>query len=339
MKKRILGSTDLEVPVITVGAWAIGGWQWGDADDAESLAALRAAYDAGMTAVDTAPIYGFGRSERVVAQSLVGRDDVVVMTKCGLVWDDPAERGQLAFEGAGEGGKRVKVYKNSRPDSVKRECEQSLKRLGVDHIHLFQVHWNDPTTPVAETMGALAELRDAGKIGAIGVSNYWPAVLDQAQAALAAKGVPLASNQPRYNLVHRDAEREVLPWCRERGVGVLAYSPLEQGLLTGKAREDREFPPGDQRAGRASFRPENRAAINGVLDDVVAPIAERHDATLAQTCLAWTIAQPGITTVLAGLRKAAQADENARAGALELGDDELDAIDRAFAALDLDLRE
>lgn len=337
MQRRRLGATELEIPVVTVGAWAIGGWYWGGADDRESVAGLKAAFDAGMTAVDTAPIYGFGRSERVVADAIAGRDDVVVMTKCGLVWDDPKDRGELAFEGTGPEGRKVKVFKNCRPDSVVRECERSLERLGVERIDLYQVHWNDPTTPIADTMGALAELHAQGKIGAVGVSNFWPEVLEEARAALG--DVPLASNQPRYSLVHRDVERDVLPWCREHGVGTVVYSPLEMGLLSGKVRAGRAFAEGDQRPTRASFRAENRDAINGVLDTVVAPIAERHGATLAQVCLAWTIAQEGVTAVLAGLRRADQAVENARAGSLELADEERAAIRAGFEALNLDLAE
>ncbi|MEO0650728.1 MAG: aldo/keto reductase [Planctomycetota bacterium] len=343
MRRRKLGRTDLEVPVVTLGAWAVGGWYWGGADDAESIAAVRAAVDAGVNAIDTAPMYGFGRSERVLADALRGRDDVIWMTKCGLRWDDPEERGQPFFEDelldsrGNRTGRKVKVYRNSRPDSVKLECERSLERLRIDCIDLYQVHWHDDTTPVEDTMGALLDLRAEGKIRAIGVSNYWPETLEQAQAALG--DVPLASNQPRYNLVHRHSEGDVLPWAVEHAIGTLAYSPLEQGILTGKVREGRAFADDDRRPGRASFRPDNLRQINGVLDTVVAPIAAAHQATLGQVALAWTIDQPGVTTVLAGARTEAQAHENAGAGAIELSADELRAIREAFEALELDLEE
>ncbi|MHC4262157.1 MAG: aldo/keto reductase [Planctomycetota bacterium] len=343
MRRRKLGNTELEVPVVTLGAWAVGGWYWGGADDSVSIAAIQAAVEAGINAVDTAPIYGFGRSERVLADALRGREDVVWMTKCGLRWDDPEARGEPFFEdelldSRGRGtGRKVKVFRNSRPDSIKLECERSLERLRLERIDLYQVHWHDGTTPVEETMGALLDLRVEGKIGEIGVSNYWPETLEQATAALG--DVPLASNQPRYNLVHRHSEQDVLPWALEHGIGTLAYSPLEQGILTGEVRPDRVFATDDRRPSRASFRPENLAAINGVLDTVVAPIAEAHSATLGQVALAWTIDQPGVTTVLAGARTEQQAIENAGAGALELSAEERATIRAAFEALELDLTE
>ena len=186
-------------------------------------------------------------------------------------------------------------------------------------------------------MGALLDLRAEGKIRAIGVSNYWPETLEQAQAELG--DVPLASNQPRYNLVHRQSEADVLPWAVQHAIGTLAYSPLEQGILTGKVRADREFAEDDRRPGRASFRPRNLEQINRALDEVVAPIGEAHDATLGQVALAWTLDQPGVTTVLAGARTEAQARENAAAGDLELSTEELRAIREAFEALELDLEE
>lgn len=343
MRRRPLGASGLEVPVVSLGAWAVGGWYWGGADDETSIAAVRAAVEAGMCAVDTAPIYGFGRSERVLGRALAGRDDVLWMTKCGLVWDDPDGGGEFFFEDellderGRATGRRVRVHRNSRPDSIRRECERSLARLGIERIDLYQVHWHDGTTPVEETMGVLVDLYREGKIRAVGVSNYWPEVLERAVAALG--DVPLASNQPRYNLVHRHSERDVLPWALEHGVGTLAYSPLEQGLLSGKVREGRRFVAGDRRPGRASFRPENLRAINAVLDQVVAPIAAAHGATVGQTCLAWTIDQPGVTSVLAGARSPEQARENAAAGALLLSAAERSTIRAAFEALDLDLNE
>ncbi len=336
MRRRQLGQSDLEVPVVTFGAWAIGGWGWGGTDDARDAAAVDAmkrAIDAGMDAIDTAPVYGFGHSERLVAEAIRGRrDKVTVMTKAGLRWDD--ERGEVAFEGEDDRGEPRKIYFNSRPDSVRHEVEQSLARLGVDAIDLLQIHWPDPTTPIADTMGALVDLCREGKVRAIGVSNYSSEQLEEARVALG--DVPLASDQPRYNLIRRDAE-EVLSYTREHGIGIVAYTPLEQGLLTGKVPADRDFPENDGRAQRPSFRREIRAKVNATLDDVVAPIAAAHGATLAQVCLAWVIDQPGVTSAIAGARTPEQVDENAGAGALELTAAELTAVRDAFTALDLDL--
>jgi aryl-alcohol dehydrogenase-like predicted oxidoreductase len=227
------------------------------------------------------------------------------------------------------------VYRNSRPWSVRWEVEQSLKRLDLETIDLVQVHWHDPTTPIVETMGMLLQLRQAGELRAIGVSNYSPQMMEEAQRALG--DFPLASDQPRYSLLNRDIEREIAPWCARKQVGLLAYSPLEQGLLSGKVRGERTFPAGDERGSRPEFTAENRERVNALLDAVVAPIAGAHGATLAQVVLAWTASQPGITSVLAGARTAEQAQENAAAGDLALTATELAGIRAAFERLELDL--
>lgn len=332
MRHRTLGKSSLQLPVITFGAWALGGGYWGQQEDDDSLAAIRAGLDAGIDAIDTAPIYGLGRSEEVVARAIAGRrNQVKLATKVGLRWD--CEDGDLFFTGKQDDGSPLAVYRNSRPESVALEVERSLKRLATDHIELVQVHWPDPTTPIADTMGALAQLVQSGKVGAVGVSNYDADMLAQAQAALGS--VPLASNQPKYSLLAREIEADVLPWCRAHDVGLVVYSPLEQGLLTGKVRGERVFSEDEGRSRRPTFLPENRSRVNAVLDTVVAPIAADHGATLAQLVLAWTVQQPGVTVALAGARTAAQARENAAAGTLTLKDDAWAAIDRAFAELQL----
>ena len=328
--RRRLGRSGLEIAPVVFGAWAIGGWSWGGSDDDEAVRAIRASVDAGCDAIDTAPVYGFGRSERVVGRAIAGlRGRVVLATKVGLRWDD--ERGPLAFEARDDSGRTLRVRRNARPDSVRAEVEASLARLATDVIDLVQVHWPDPETPIAETIGALVELRREGKLREIGVSNYSVAELEEARRALGP--VPLASDQPRYSLVARGIERDVLPWAREHGVGILAYSPLEQGLLTGAVGASRSFSGDDGRARRATFRAENRARVNALLDAVVRPIAARHGATPAQVVLAWTIAQPGITAAIAGARTAAQARENAGALRVALERDELAVIRAAFEAL------
>ena len=327
MQRRRLGRTELDLPVVSFGAWAIGGWQWGGSDDDAAVRAIHAAIDRGMNAIDTAPIYGFGHSERVVGRAITGRRDrVVVMTKIGLRWDD--ERGPLAFKTTDPHGREAQVHNNLRPWSLVWEVERSLERLGVETIDLLQVHWPDATTPIAATMGALLELRGAGKIREIGVSNFSAAMMEEAQRALG--DVPLASDQPKYNLLDRSIEREVLPWARAHDVGVLVYSPIEQGLLAGAVPEGRTFQPGDARATRRSFAAGTRARVNEALARVAEPIARRHGATLAQVAIAWTIAQPGVTSALVGARTEAQVSENAAAGELALDPGELSALARAF---------
>jgi len=324
----------LEIPVVVFGAWAIGGWYWGGTDDALAVRAIHAALDHGMNAIDTAPVYGFGRSEEVVGRAIRDRrEHVIVMTKVGLRWDESV--GEPYFETIDQDGVKRVVRRHAGPESVRKEVENSLKRLGIDVIDLLQLHWPDPATPIAETMGALSDLRAAGKIRAIGVSNYTVAMLQEAQRALGA--VPLASDQPKYNLVARDIERELLPYCAVNEVGVIAYSPLEQGLLTGRVPATRTFAADDGRSKRPTFTSTNRALVNEVLDRVVRPIAERHRATVGQVVIAWTVAQKGVTAAIVGARTPEQAIENAAAGDIVLADFELVAIRSAFEALELEV--
>lgn len=334
MQRRRLGRSELEVPVVCFGAWAIGGWNWGATDDDAAVRAIQVGIDCGMDAIDTAPVYGFGHSEEVVARAIEGRRDrVVVMTKVGLRWDDTY--GDVFFDTVDPRGRKLTVRRNATPASMRVEVEQSLQRLRVETLDLVQVHWPDLKTPIADTMGGLLELRAQGKLRAIGVSNHSVAMMKEAQKALG--DVPLASDQPKYSLVAREIEREILPWLRRAEVGCLVYSPLEQGLLTGKVGAERTFGPDDGRQNRATFTPENRARVNAALVRVVQPIAAAHGATVGQVVLAWTVAQPGITTALAGARTPEQARENAAAGDIVLSADELARIRREFESLKLDL--
>jgi aryl-alcohol dehydrogenase-like predicted oxidoreductase len=335
MQTRQLGRSDLEVPVVIYGAWALGGsGYWGASDDDLAVSAIQAGFDLGVTAIDTAPVYGLGHAEEVVGRAVRGRrDEALLMTKVGLRWD--IEEGLLFVESKNPDGTPFRMFKNSRPESVRTEVERSLGRMGVDFLDLVQVHWFDPTTPIADTMGALLELRAEGKLGAIGVSNYSPSQLAEAQQVLG--DVPLASDQPKYSLVERGAEADVLPWCREHGVGVVVYSPLEQGLLTGKVTAERQFDSAEGRSRRPTFLAHNRQRVNEVLKQSVAPVAAELGATLAQTVIAWTVAQPGVTAAIVGARNPEQLAENAAAGSLTLGADQLRRIDEGFAILDLDL--
>jgi aryl-alcohol dehydrogenase-like predicted oxidoreductase len=329
MLTRTLGRSGPRIPLVVFGAWAMGGGYWGARRDAAAEAALDAAFAGALPAVDTAPIYGFGHSEELVGAALArARSRPLVFTKCGLVWDGD-ERGEFSFEGPGPQGRKVRVYRNSRPDSVRRECERSLRRLGIECIDLYQVHWRDTTTPIAETMGELARLRAEGKIAHVGVSNFSAPELEEARVAL--RDVPLASDQPKYSLVHREAEQNIFPWCLAHGVGTVVYSPLEQGLLSGRVGPERTFPADDARNKRVSFRADNRARVNAALAASVGPVAARLGATWSQVVLAWTLARPGVTAVLAGCRDVAQVHENAGAANLALTPDDVAAIDAAFA--------
>jgi aryl-alcohol dehydrogenase-like predicted oxidoreductase len=283
-----------------------------------------------MVAIDTAPAYGMGRSEEVVGRALEGRrDEAIVMTKCGLRWD--RTEGERFFETEFE-GRTVTIHRNLRPDSIREECEASLSRLRTDRIDLYQCHWPDSTTPIAETMGELARLREEGKIRAIGVSNFTPEMMEEARAALG--DVPLASDQPKYNLLDRGIEEDVLPFCLENDIGVIVYSPIAQGLLTGKMTADRELGEGDLRTRNPLFSTENRRRINAALDDL-RPLAEQKGATLAQLSMAWLLHRPGVTAVIAGARNAAQARENARTAGVSLTGAEADRVARTIGELEL----
>jgi len=328
MDARRLGDSDVMVTPVTLGTWAIGGWMWGGTDERQAVDAIRAALDAGVTSIDTAAIYGFGLSEELVGRAIAGRrDEVQILTKYGLRWD--SDEGTEYFETTDRDGRRREVRKNARPDSVVYECEQSLRRLGTDCIDLYQCHWRDVSTPVADTMEAVAKLLEQGKIRAAGVSNF---SVEEIEAAR--KVVPIASDQPPYSMLLRDAENDILPYCREHNIGVIVYSPLQRGLLTGKITEDYQFGPGDHRAGSKLFQPENVRRVNAFLDDI-RPIAEAHDATLGQLVIHWTLRRPGVTAALVGARNPKQATENAKAAELEISDDELRQIDERLEGLEL----
>lgn len=326
MHYRELGQTGLRLPAVSFGAWAIGGWLWGGPDDDNAIKALRAAIDHGITCIDTAPTYGMGHSETLVGRALKDRrDEVILATKCGIRWD--CTDGEKQFDTVMNDGTPCTIYRNGRPDSVTHECEQSLKRLQTDVIDLYQVHWPDTTWPVEETMDALLRLKEAGKIRAIGVSNFGVDLIRKCQARGRVDSV-----QPKYNALQRDVEDELLPFCVEQRIGVLAYSPIAQGLLTGKVTMDRTFPEGDVRNKNPLFAPENRREVLAMLERVK-PIARDLGLTLGQMFTAWLVHQPGVTTALVGARTPAQAKENAGAGVAVLDAGVLATIRREVEAL------
>ena len=315
MLTREIGASEIEASVIGLGTWAIGGWMWGGTDEAKSVAAIQASVDAGVTLIDTAPAYGQGVAEDIVGKALKGRrDKVVLATKCGLVWH--TQKGNHFFDYDGR-----PVHRYLGKDAIIYEVEQSLTRLGTDYIDHYITHWQDPTTPIAETMEALETLKQQGKIRSIGASNT---SADEVKAYVAAG--QLDAIQEEYSMVKRDIEGTLLPVCRENGVSVLSYSSLALGLLSGKIGPDREFTGDDQRKDNPRFSMSNRQKVADLMQ-TIAPIAEAHGATLAQTVIAWTVQQPGITFSLCGARDAAQAVENAKAGQLRLTEAEIAEID------------
>ncbi len=330
MKKVKLGKSEVYVTPVTFGAWAIGGWMWGGADRKQAIEAIHTSIDLGISSIDTAPIYGFGRSEEIVGEAVKGkRDKVEILTKYGMSWE--GDKGEFAFETTHNNGQPVKVYKYASKESVIAECEDSLRRLKTDYIDLYQIHWPDPTTPVNETMEAIDQLLREGKIRAAGVCNYSAELAEEAS-----KSVLLASNQVPYSMVRRDIEEELLPWCIENDVSILAYSPLQRGLLTGKITPDYEFSEGDSRPDTPWFSPENIKRTNAFLEEIN-PIADGHNATLGQLVIAWTIAQPGITVALVGARNRKQVEQNAGAMELILSKDEIAEINDQLDQLKLDL--
>ena len=324
MLGRQLGSSDVTVSPVIFGAWAIGGWMWGGNEEADSLDAIRASLDAGVTTIDTAAIYGMGYSEELVGRAIKGRprDQVVIATKCGMRWD--TEQGSDPWPQQDNAGKDVVVRKNARPESIFKECEDSLRRLGVETIDLYQIHWPDLDTRPEESLAAMGKLLTQGKIRAIGVSNYDAEWMRRGMTA-----APLHSLQPPYSLIQRKIEREVLPFCREHNVGVIVYSPMERGLLAGAVPPDRQFPPTDHRSKHKFFTVENRKRIMAALEQIK-PIADRHGASYAQTVVNWTFNEPGVTAAIVGARNAKQAEHNAGAMRFTLTDAERAEIRRAF---------
>ena len=242
MEYRTLGDSNLKLSAITFGAWAAGGWMWGKTDRNDAIEAIRASYEEGVTSIDTAPIYGQGDSESIVGEAIrdLPRDKVQVLTKYGMRWD--LAKGNFGFKSKNNQGEDIDIYKYAGKESIIKECEDSLKRLGTDYIDLYQIHWPDITTPIQETMEAVAQLIQQGKVRHAGVCNY-----TAAQMAEAAQTIKLVSNQVPFSMVNRGIEEETVPYCIENNKAILAYSPLERGLLTGKMKPGYVFAEGDHR--------------------------------------------------------------------------------------------
>lgn len=329
MEYRTLSNTDLKVSAITFGAWAIGGWMWGGADKDDALDALAAAMDIGMTSIDTAAVYGFGQSEEIVGKAIKGkRDKVQIFTKYGLRWEDP--KGQYFFKTTANNGHALDIYKYSGKDSVIKECETSLKNLGTDYIDLYQIHWGDLTTPIQETMEAIEILTKQGKIRYAGVCNY-----DAALVAETLKYFPIVTDQVPYSMVNRHIEEELVPFCMKSNVGILAYSPLQRGILTGKMQKGHHFNHGDTRPMTAYYREPNFSRILEFIDQI-RPIAQQRGVTVGQLVINWTLQQPGVNTALVGARNREQVLDNAKAVDFTLTAEEITEINLKLNNLIID---
>lgn len=320
MEYRKLGKSELELSTITYGAFAIGGTMWGGNEKQNSIDAIHASLDHGISTIDTAPFYGFGLSEELIGEAIKGKDrsKIQILNKFGLVWDQSNQGKGEHFFDAEENGKTLPIYKYAAKANVIKELEESLKRLGTDYIDLLQLHWPDASTPIDETMEALESLIQQGKIRAAGVSNY---NLDQMKTAN--ETIALSSNQLAYSMLNRGIADDVIPYAVEHHISIIAYSPLERGLLTGKYFKDATLKANDHRNGY--FGQFDAEKVKSFLA-AIQPIADAKNASLSQLVLRWTTLQPGITIVLAGARDASQAIDNAKAMDITFKRDEMDYI-------------
>jgi aryl-alcohol dehydrogenase-like predicted oxidoreductase len=331
MEKKKLGRSDVVVTPLAFGAWAIGGWMWGGADSKEAIKAIETAVAEGMTTIDTASVYGFGLSEELVGKAVKGkRNSVEILTKFGMSWSE--KKGEYYFSTTDNNGVSTDIYKYASREKVINDCESSLRRLGTDYIDLFQIHWPDTTTPVSETMEALTTLIGQGKIRAGAVCNYSAALMKEAEETF-----PIASNQVPYSMVNRVIEREIVPYCIENSIGILAYSPLQRGLLTGKIRHGHQFNEGDSRPSTFYYREPNLSRIID-LTEKLKRIADERNVTLSQLVLNWTMQQPGISCTLAGARNPAQVLDNVKAAGFMLSAEEIEKINLLLAGLKLDTK-
>ncbi len=313
METREFGKTGLEVTPIGFGSWAIGGsgWRgaWGPQDDDEAVGAIRRAVERGINWVDTAAVYGLGHSEELVARALKNLPDSerpYVFTKCSLVWDENAN-----------------VDNVLEKDSVKRECEDSLRRLQADVIDLYQIHWPNPEEDIEEGWSALAELKEEGKVRHIGVSNFDVSQMERAQSI-----APVETLQPPYNLLNRDVEEEILPYCKEQNIGVIVYSPMRSGLLTGKMTRERvqNLPSDDWRRNNPDFQ-EPRLSRNLELVELLEEKDKEHGRSPAEVAIAWTLRHPAVTAAVVGGRRPDQVDGIIGAAEFRLSEDELERIE------------
>lgn len=311
MRTRTLGYTGEELTTVGLGTWAIGGagWQfgWGPQKDRESIEAIHRSLELGVNWIDTAAIYGLGHSEEIVGKAIAGRrDDVFLATKCGRRWNEDGS-----------------IYGKLVAKSVRKECEDSLRRLNVDVIDLYQIHWPDPDEEIEEGWSTIADLIREGKVRYGGVSNFKLGQLKRAQ-----KIHPIASLQPPYNMIRRKVESEILPFCADNEIGVVAYSPMMSGLLTGKYDPDSltDLADDDWRHNSPHFK-EPEFSVNVELAERLTPIAERNGLSIAQLSIAWVLRRPEVTSAIVGARRPDQIEETAQAAGAELSNEDIRAIE------------
>ncbi|MBE3560862.1 MAG: aldo/keto reductase [Ktedonobacteraceae bacterium] len=313
MQTRQLGTTDLHITPIGVGTWAIGGggwtFAWGPQDDQQSIAAIRRALDLGINWIDTAAVYGFGHSEEIVGKAIKGEgyERPYIFTKCGRVWNEQGE-----------------ITGNLKASSIRREAEASLRRLGVDVIDLYQMHWPLPDADIEEGWEAMAQLQQEGKVRYIGVSNFSVEQMRRVQ-----KIAPIASLQPPYSLIHPEAERDVLPFCQEQRIGVIVYSPMASGLLSGGMTKERvkSLPQDDWRKTDPDFQ-EPRLSRNLELAKLLGDIGYLHNIQAGAVAIAWTLRHPAVTGAIVGMRNPRQVDEILPAAEFRLKEIELQDIEK-----------
>lgn len=314
MQKRKLGDTDMQLTTVGLGTWAMGGpWQfgWGPQDDQEALGAILAALDRGINWIDTAPAYGLGHSEELVGQALrQTKHRPYIATKCGLLWNEKKEK--------------VPCLK---PESIRRECHASLQRMGIETIDLYQMHWPDPDEEIERAWEEMARLVDEGKVRYIGVSNYSVAQLERIRRIH-----PPASLQPPYSMLHREAEEELLPYCAQHHMGVVVYSPMQRGLLTGKFSHERlaALAPDDHRRRHPDFG-EPRFSATLELVEQLKKIARRHGRTCSQLAIGWVLRRREVTAAIVGARRPDQIEETVQASGWNLRDDDVEEIERLLA--------
>jgi aryl-alcohol dehydrogenase-like predicted oxidoreductase len=314
MQTRQLGKTGMQITRIGLGTWAIGGGQWefawGPQDDRESIDTIHRALDLGINWIDTAAVYGLGHSEEIVGQAIKGRERPYIFTKCSLIWDE-----------------NRKVSHSLKADSLRREAENSLKRLDIDVIDLYQIHWPDPEPEIEEGWSTLAALKKEGKVRHIGVSNF-----NVEQMRRAEKIAPVETLQPPYSLIDRDIEKEILPYCQQNNIGVIVYSPMASGLLTGRMTRERiaHLPDDDWRKRNPEYQ-EPRLSRNLMLAELLADIGKQHNVTAGVVAIAWTLQNPAVTAAIVGARRPSQIEELAPAADFRLNESEFARIEKFLA--------
>ncbi|GHO81139.1 aldo/keto reductase [Ktedonobacter sp. SOSP1-85] len=307
MQTHQFGRTDMRITAIGLGTWALGGNQWGPQDDQESIATIQRALDLGINWIDTAAIYGLGGSEKVVGRAIKGRKQPYIFTKCSLIWDE-----------------EMQVRSSLRASSIRHEVEESLRRLDIETIDLYQIHWPNPDPEIEEGWNTLAELKREGKVRHIGVSNFNVAQLQRAE-----KIAPVETLQPPYSLIHRQAEHEILPYCQQNTIGTIVYSPMASGLLSGHMTRERiaQLPDGDWRKQGQEFQ-EPRLTRNLALADLLTAIGKARNVTAGTVAIAWALHNPAVTAAIVGVRHPYQADELAIAADFHLSEAEYQQIEQ-----------